>query len=133
MLKERAAEAIKRGLPVPTPPTQRPRLSDPGAARSSSSTPPPSSRSAPHNRRMPLAVKLLALALVVLGAVYGLTLFRDRPSEPGSTAARPARASLAAELPSADRALLGAAMLVPSAQPPQPAPSATQPTPDRTK
>jgi hypothetical protein len=27
---------------------------------------------------MPLAVKLLAVALAVLGVVYGLTVFRDR-------------------------------------------------------
>jgi len=54
---------------------------------------------------MPLAVKLLGLGLVLLGAVYGLTLLRDhRASEP-DRAAVPA-AQKAAVQPNAAAALL---------------------------
>jgi hypothetical protein len=77
MLKERAASALKHGLPVPTPPPVRARASD---APRSGSTSRPAARSqelAPPNRVMPLAVKLLAGGLLLLGIVYGLTLFRD--------------------------------------------------------
>jgi hypothetical protein len=38
---------------------------------------------------MPLAVKLLGIGLLLLGAIYGLTVFRDRHSE-AETAPRPA-------------------------------------------
>ncbi len=81
MQKERAASALKHGLPVPTPLPRRARGGESSGARGSpSSSAPPSSRSpssAPGNRRMPLAVKLLGVGLALLGVVYGLTLFRD--------------------------------------------------------
>src|SRR4051812_25123850 len=82
MQKERAASALKHGLPVPTPLPTRARGRDVSSSRppvSSSSA--PSARtpsSAPGARRMPLAVKLLGLGLLLLGVVYGLTVFRDR-------------------------------------------------------
>jgi len=87
MLKERAASALQHGLPVPTPPPSRPRPPNVPAARSSSV---PSERiAAPANRRMPLPVKLLGIGLLLLGVIYGLTLFRDHKSEPESASAAP--------------------------------------------
>ena len=85
MHKERAASALAHGLPVPPPPPSRARVPDVGAARSArSSSAPPSAapgRAASAGRRMPLAVKLLGIGLLLLGVIYGLTLFRDRRSE----------------------------------------------------
>ena len=79
MLKERAASALKHGLPVPTP-----RLPKQAVEVRSSAPSLMSSRAvgvSPANRRMPLAVKLLALGLGLLGLVYGLSVFRDhKPS-----------------------------------------------------
>ncbi len=93
MQKERAASALAHGLPVPTPLPTRIRASD---ARSSG---PPSRLLTPVPRSgLPLGVKLLGVALGLLGLLYGLTLFRDHvasveatlPSaSPSST--RPAR------------------------------------------
>jgi hypothetical protein len=74
MQKERAASALKHGLPVPTPLPTRLRGSDARSSRppgtNSSSRPPP-------RAGLPLAVKLVGLALGLLGLVYGLTVFRD--------------------------------------------------------
>jgi hypothetical protein len=88
MQKERAASALAHGLPVPPPPPSRARVPDAGGVRSSrSSSAPPSvgsGRPTSANRRMPLAVKLLGLGLLLLGVIYGLTLFRDRRSEAGN-------------------------------------------------
>jgi len=93
MQKERAASALAHGLPVPPPPPSRARVPDAGGARPSrSSSMPPSVRSGrppSANRRMPLAVKLLGIGLLLLGVIYGLTLFRDRHSE-ANNAAHPA-------------------------------------------
>jgi hypothetical protein len=87
MLKERAARALKHGLPVPTPPPARTRVPDAVGARSSS-LPPSGARPTESGRRMPLAVKLLGMALLLLGVIYGLTLFRDhRGLEPAAGAA----------------------------------------------
>jgi hypothetical protein len=81
MLKERAASALEHGLPVPASPPARARVPDVGSARAArTSSVPPSGRSA-SNRRMPLAVKLLGIGLLLLGVIYGLTLFRDRHTE----------------------------------------------------
>ncbi len=81
MQKERAASALKHGLPVPTPLPSRARGGESLGLRSSAGgSAPPSFRppsSAPGSRRMPLAVKLLGVGLALLGVVYGLTLFRD--------------------------------------------------------
>ena len=89
MLKERAASALKHGLPVPTPPHARTRVPDVVGARSSS-LPPSGARPTQPDRRMPLAVKLLGMALLLLGVIYGLTLFRDhRNVEPSGGAADP--------------------------------------------
>jgi hypothetical protein len=87
MQKERAASALQRGLPVPTPLPKRVSLSAASGARSIS-TPVSGHRSsslgAPNSgARMPLAVKLLGLGLGLLGLVYGLTLFRDHKALPG--------------------------------------------------
>lgn len=81
MQKERAASALERGLPVPTPlpkrapvsvaPSSRPSASAPGRSRA-----PGVATSS--SRPMPLAVKLLGLGVGLLCLVYGLTLFRDR-------------------------------------------------------
>ena len=85
MQKERAASALAHGLPVPPPPPGRARVPDVGGARSSrSSSTPPSvgqGRRISTSRRMPLAVKLLGIGLLLLGVIYGLTRFRDRRSE----------------------------------------------------
>jgi hypothetical protein len=81
MQKERAASALQRGLPVPTPLPTRARAAE--SSRTGGSSAPPTSRTlsdAPNGRRMPLAVKLLGVGLAVLGVVYGLTLFRDHKS-----------------------------------------------------
>ena len=107
MQKERAASAIARGLPVPTPLPTRVRGTD---SRSSNSphgggvlrTPLPSSARA--SRGLPLGVKLVGLALGLLGLVYGLTLFRDHlasveaPSAPSAQSASPAAPNLGASL-----------------------------------
>jgi hypothetical protein len=89
MQKERAASALQRGLPVPTPLPKRAPVS---AAPRSSSNPAGRGRSpavgpASSGQRMPLAVKLLGLGLGLLGLVYGLTLFRDHKSPPDPAAA----------------------------------------------
>ena len=84
MQKERAASALRHGLPVPDPLPTRvlvsvasgPR-SSPGASVRSHSGLGPSSR-----QSMPMAVKLLGVGLGLLGLVYGLTLLRDRASSP---------------------------------------------------
>ncbi len=78
MQKERAASALQRGLPVPTPLPKRV-----SASPRTSSNPPAGVRLqgvAKSSQRMPLAVKLLGLGLGLLGLVYGLTLFRDHKS-----------------------------------------------------
>ncbi len=87
MQKERAASALERGLPVPTPLPKRVSASAAPGARSSSNPPGRgrplslSSLGAPgSSQRLPLAVKLLGLGLGLLGLVYGLTLFRDHKS-----------------------------------------------------
>jgi len=115
MLKERAASALKHGLPVPTPPPSRARPPSVLGARSSSI--PPERLAAPVNRRMPLPVKLLGIGLLLLGVIYGLTLFRDHKSEPESASAAPeADPVLAAgRLPPAS---VGAASHSPSASDP---------------
>ena len=107
MQKERAASALKHGLPVPTPLPTRVR-----GREASSSRPPPSASpyarspsGAPGARRMPLAVKLLGLGLLLLGAVYGMTLFRDRRSAEPERALTPATKKPAAQ-PNAAAALL---------------------------
>jgi hypothetical protein len=87
MLKERAASALKHGLPVPTPPPSRARAPNMPSARSSSI--PPERAPAPVTRRMPLPVKLLGVGLLLLGVIYGLTLFRDHKSEPEAASAAP--------------------------------------------
>ena len=91
MQKERAASALQRGLPVPTPlpkrapayptPSSRPNASSAGRAGTAGARQP--------NSGMPLAVKLLGLGLGLLGLVYGLTVFRDyKPlREPAATRA----------------------------------------------
>ncbi len=156
MLKERAASALKHGLPVPTPPPARARVPEP---LSSSSVPPSGGRaSAAPNRRMPLAVKFLGIGLLLLGVIYGLTLFRDHrreadaaltPAESDTTSAvttpmplapssrpavvelapaSPTKASLTAGLPSVGPSRLGAALHVPPARPLVSVQAATQPT-----
>jgi hypothetical protein len=79
MRKERAASATKHGLPVASPPlVHRPKSAFEGGPALSAA-----SRDAePPNARMPLAVKLLGLGLALLGALYGLTRFRDREPTP---------------------------------------------------
>ncbi|HTA89635.1 MAG TPA: hypothetical protein VK745_08665 [Polyangiaceae bacterium] len=106
LLKERAASALKHGLPVPTPPPARVRVPDVLSSQRSSSNPPSASGFAPPNRRMPLAVKLLGIGLLLLGVIYGLTLFRDHHSDADAeqavpeapVATSPAPASPATEL-----------------------------------
>jgi len=89
MQKERAASALQRGLPVPTP---LPRRVVAGAAsRTGTTSSPPGGRSlspraGSSGQSMPLAVKLLGLGLGLLGLVYGLTLFRDHKSRPDPAA-----------------------------------------------
>ena len=77
MQKERAASALAHGLPVPTPLPTRVRADSRGSrqpnAGLTSRTPLPGL--AP--RGLPLGVKLVGLALGLLGLVYGLTVFRD--------------------------------------------------------
>jgi hypothetical protein len=97
MQKERAASALAHGQPVPTPLPSRVRGGDPRSSRwpqgGAFRTPVPN---APQ-RGLPLGVKLLGLALGLLGLVYGLTFFRDHlarleassapsPSSPSSAA-----------------------------------------------
>jgi hypothetical protein len=91
MQKERAASALQRGLPVPTPlpkraPSATPRVR--ANVNSSDRLRTPSLGPANSRQRMPLAVKLLGLGLGVLGLVYGLTLVRDHKSSPDPAAAR---------------------------------------------
>ena len=70
--KERAASALQHGLPVAAAPPPRP-IPD-----SVSSWSEPSLMASPvQDRRVPIAVKLLMLGLLILGSIYGLTLFRD--------------------------------------------------------
>ena len=78
MLKERAASALKHDL---TPPPARARIPDVSSSRSSSVPPSGARVGASANRRMPLAVKLLGIGLLLLGVIYGLTLFRDRRTD----------------------------------------------------
>ena len=82
MQRERAASALERGLPVPTPEPKRV-----SASAASPSSNPPGRSPAATSARMPLAVKLLGLGLALLGLVYGLTLFRDHQSTPNSAPA----------------------------------------------
>ena len=109
MQKERAASALKHGLPVPTPLPTRARGRDasssgpPGSAVSYSRSP----SSPPGARRMPLAVKLLGLILLLLGALYGVTLFRDYRSAAPERAGAPDTRKPAAQ-PNAAAALLPA-------------------------
>ena len=107
MQKERAASALKHGLPVPTPLPTRARGRDASSSRPpASSTPyPRSPSSAPGARRMPLAVKLLGLGLLLLGAVYGLTVFRDHKGAEPDRAVAPAAQKPAVQ-PNAAAALL---------------------------
>ena len=70
--KERAASALQHGLPVATPPPPR---AIPVSVNSWSE--PGLTASPVQDRRIPIAVKLLMLALLILGSIYGLTLFRD--------------------------------------------------------
>jgi hypothetical protein len=147
MLKERAERALKHGLPVPTPPPARARVPDVLGSRSSS-VPPSGAGPSAASRRMPLAVKLLGIGLLLLGVIYGLTLFRDHHSEAdaalpaaetdtsrAATKPLPVPAPAPIALPvgagpsGADPTMFGAALHVPSARPPQLAPSAAKPTP----
>jgi hypothetical protein len=88
MQKERAASALERGLPVPTPLPKRAAQSAVPRARPNIDSPERGSSPTSSNQRMPLAVKLLGLGLGVLGLVYGLTLFRDHKSNPVPAAVR---------------------------------------------
>ena len=107
MQKERAASALKHGLPVPTPLPPRARGHDASSSRPPASSAPysRSPSTAPGARRMPLAVKLLGLGLLLLGAVYGLTLFRDHRSAEPERALTPSAPKPAAQ-PNAAAALL---------------------------
>lgn len=96
MQKERAASALKHGLPVPTPLPTRARGFGSGSSRplsgsASSRTPMP----AVPSKGLPLVVKLVGLALGLLGLVYGLTLFRDHRDRASVEAAVPASATTA--------------------------------------
>ena len=97
MQKERAASALERGLPVPTPLPKR--ATNPASNPRSSSNPARghsgSLAAARPGQGLPLFVKLLGLGLGLLGLVYGLTLFRDRKSLP-DPAALPSNLSNAA-------------------------------------
>ena len=107
MQKERAASALKHGLPVPTPLPTRARTRDGVSSRppSSGGSGSRSVSTAPGGRRMPLAVKLLGVGLVLLGLVYGLTVVRDHRS--ADVAASPAQgADKPAVQPNAAAALL---------------------------
>jgi hypothetical protein len=89
MQKERAASALQRGLPVPTPLPKRGLGS--AAHRGSSASHPPgqlrsSSIASTASRRMPLSVKFLGVGFGLLVLVYGLRLFRDRESVPNPVA-----------------------------------------------
>ena len=53
------------------------------------------------DRRVPIAVKLLMLGLLILGLVYGLTLFRDHKSSAELVRPRAPLAGEAAILPPA--------------------------------
>jgi hypothetical protein len=154
MLKERAASALKHGLPVPMPPPARTRVPEPLSSRSSSAPPSGGRASTAPNRRMPLAVKFLGIGLLLLGVIYGLTLFRDHkreanvaltPAESDTTSSAAAATSLATRpalvqpalaspqaltggLPSAAPSSRGAALHTPSARPPLSPATATQPT-----
>jgi hypothetical protein len=147
MLKERAQSAIKHGLPVPPPPPSRERARDVLRSRSSSAAPMGSTEPELTNRRMPLAVKLLGGGLLLLGVVYGLTLFRDHRSDADATqppaetdtslvVASPAPVPATVASPSKAEATiidtanlpLAAALRVPSARPPLPTPTAAKPT-----
>ena len=86
MQKERAASALERGLPVPTPLPKRVAANTALGARPNSNPPSngrsPAAATTSPNQRLPLAVKLLGLGLGLLGLIYGLTLFRDHKSNP---------------------------------------------------
>ena len=90
MQKERAASALKHGLPVPTPLPTRIRTPLPLSSRSSSNPAPTD------DRRLPIAVKLFGLGLAILGSIYGLTLFRDHQAAPEPDPAKQ-RAALESE------------------------------------
>src|SRR3954463_6529371 len=108
MQKERAASALAHGLPVPTPLPTRVRSGDLRSWRAAQAggalrTPVPR----PASSGLPLGVKLLGLALGLLGLVYGLTVFRDHlsrveaslpPSASGSAKPTTARPSFGASL-----------------------------------
>ncbi|MEO7034819.1 MAG: hypothetical protein ABI548_13000 [Polyangiaceae bacterium] len=107
MQKERAASALKHGLPVPTPLPTRTRGRDVTGSRQPTSGTPysRSPSSAPGVRRMPVAVKLLGVGLLLLGAVYGLTVIRDHRSLEPERARVPGTQQPAAQ-PNAAAALL---------------------------
>jgi len=93
MQKERAASAIKHGLPVTVPSSVRGRNLDTPRSSAISSAASLSALTA-SQQRLPLPVKLVGLGLALLGSIYGLTLFRDH--KPSAEAERP-RATLASE------------------------------------
>src|SRR4051812_12012558 len=84
MKKERAASALQRGLPVPTPLPRRVSSGAASSVRDSSNlvgrARSPSPRAAGASQGLSLPVKLLGLALGLLGLVYGLTMLRDHRS-----------------------------------------------------
>jgi hypothetical protein len=105
MQKERAASALKHGLPVPTPLPTRVRGSESRSSRppyvgGGLRTPLPSAA----GRGLPLGVKLVGLALGLLGLVYGLTVFRDHLASveaslaPSASGAAPVPPNLGASL-----------------------------------
>jgi pyruvate dehydrogenase E2 component (dihydrolipoamide acetyltransferase) len=154
MLRERAQSAIKHGLPVPVPPPSRARVPNVPPSRSPRAPSLASPEPELTNRRMPLAVKLLGGGLLLLGVIYGLTLFRDHrnsadatqpPAETDTSLAvanpAPVRATVpvgsssvaatAAAVTTADPPLAEAsssALRVPSAPPPLPARVRAKPT-----
>jgi hypothetical protein len=107
MQKERAASALKHGLPVPTPLPSRQRNDLPSSSRPArtSSWPPRGSDPSPPSRRVPIALKLCILVLAILGSIYGMTVFRDHLEQANAQRDRP-KATLHAE---------GAILLAPSA------------------
>jgi hypothetical protein len=86
MQKERAASALKHGLPAPAPESLRPWVGKNVPARPPSNAP-SVRRPDARDRRMPLAVKLLGAGLLLLGLIYAMTLFRDHRIEPERTRA----------------------------------------------
>lgn len=112
MQKERAASALKHGLPVPTPLPTRARALRTPTSGLSSRTPMPGAAA---GGGLPLAVKLVGLALGLLGLVYGLTLFRDHLASVEALAASvSAAASGSASPPPSYGASLNAASLNPA-------------------